>query len=179
MKLLKSKPGDERLIHDQTADWVDRSSALSRLVADGRRDLEPIARQWLQDSDIDLAREALGMLLSYWRRSHHAHEYVETAIRWLATAEDSDQRWDAASALGSYLYLPGDHPKDDVLRALLAALEHDEDESVQEQCYMALLHHVSPQEKIAFLERRRHNFDRATDVRWDLLAPLRERYGKS
>ena len=176
MKLLKAKPGDERLIHDETADWGERSSALSRLVADGRRDLEPVARQWLQDPDPELAREALGMLLTFWRRSPHAHEYVETAIRWLETAENPDQRWGAASALEDYQSLPGDHPKEDVLRALLAALEHDEDESVQEECYMALLRHVAPQENIAFLRRGSHEFDRDIDVRWELLAPLRERH---
>jgi hypothetical protein len=178
MKLLKAKPGDERLIHDQTADWVDRTSALSRLAADGRRDLEPVARQWLQDPDPDLAGEALGLLLRYWRRSPRVHDYVETAIRWLETAEDPDKRWAAASALGSFVYLPGDYPKEEILGALLATLERDEDESVQEECYRALLRHVAPQESIAFLGRGRHDFDRTKNVRWDLLAPLRERHGK-
>jgi hypothetical protein len=178
MKLLKAKPGDERLIHDQTADWGERSSALSRLAADGHRDVEPVARQWLRDPDPDLAGEALGLLLRYWSRSPRAHEYVETAIRWLETAEDPDRRWRAASALGSFLYLGGEYLEEEILGALLAALEHDEDESVQEQCYMSLLRHVAPEENIAFRRRGRHDFDRTTDVRWDLLAPLRERHGK-
>lgn len=178
MKLLKAKPGDERLVHDQTADWVDRTSALSRLAADGRLDLEPVARQWLQDPDPDMAGEALGMLLTFWRRSPHVHDYVETGIRWLETADDPDKRWGAVAALGGFLYLRGEYPEEKILRALLTALEHDEDESVQDACYRALLRHVAPEEGIAFLRRGRRDFDRATDVRWDLLAPLRERYGK-
>jgi hypothetical protein len=177
MKLLKAKPGDERLIHDQTADWVDRTSALSRLAADGRRDLEPVARQWLQDPDPAMAGEALGLLLTYWSRSPRVHDYVETAICWLETANDPDKRWGAAAALGGFLYLPVEYPKEEILGALLAALEHDQDESVQKECYKALLRHVAPQENIAFLLRGTRDFDRATDVRWELLAPLRERHG--
>ena len=177
MKLLKAKPGDERLIHDETADWVDRTSALSRLAADGRRDLEPVARQWLQDPDPNMAGEALGMLLTYWRHSPRAHDYVKTGIRWLETAEDPDKRWGAVAALGTYLKRTSEYAQE-IIPALLIALEEDEDESVQEQSYMALLRCVAPEENIAFRLRGSHEFDRATDVRWELLAPLRERYGK-
>jgi HEAT repeat protein len=177
MRPRKARPGDERLIHDETADWGERSSALSRLAADGRLDLEPVARQWLQDLDPYLAGEGLIKLLIYWRNSPRSHEYVEVALRWLEIDEDPNKRWAAASALSECLYLRGTYAET-IIPALLAALEQDEDQSVQEECYKALLRHVAPQESVALLDRGSLDFDRASDIRWDLLAPLRERYGK-
>jgi hypothetical protein len=177
MRPPKAKPGDERLIHDETADWVDRSSALSRLAADRRLDLEPVARQWLQHSDPGLASEGLGLLLTYWRNSPRVHDYVEVAIQWLESAEDSDMRWTAASSLGTFLKRTSRYAQE-IMPALLTALEQDEDDSVQESCYTALLEQIAPEEALNLPRDSVEPFDRATDVRWDLLAPLRERYGK-
>jgi HEAT repeats len=177
MRPRKARPGDERLIHDPTADWGERSSALSRLAADRRLDLESVARQWLQDRDPLLASEGLTHLLIYWRDSPRAHEYVQLAIQWLETGEDSDMRFAAVSALGSFLYLQGEC-FGEIIPALLTALEQDEDENVQEACYTALLRQI-PGESGEPLAPDKVFFDRATDVRWDLLAPLRERYVKN
>lgn len=174
MRPPKAKPGDERLIHDETADWADRGSALSRLAADRRMDLEPVARQWLQDPDPGLASEGLGQLLNYWRNSPHVHHYVNVAIQWLESADDSDMRWTAASSLGTFLERTSRFEQE-IIPALLTALEQDEDEDVQEACYAALLKQIAPKEPREFLRR---DFDRSIDVRWDLLAPLRERYGR-
>jgi hypothetical protein len=177
MRSRKANPGDERLIHDESADWVERSSALSRLAADRRLDLEPVARQWLQDPDPGLASEGLIQLLIYWRDSPRVHEYVEVAIHWLETAEDFDRRWAAASSLGTFLKRTSRYAPE-IIPALLTALEEDEDQSVQETCYEALLEQVAPEEALKLPRASVEPFDRATDVRWDLLAPLRERYGK-
>lgn len=177
MRRLKARPGDEHLIHDETADWGERSSALSRLAADRRPDLEPVARQWLHDPDPGLASEGLIHLLIYWRDSPRVHEYVEVAIQWLEAAEDSDMRWAAASSLGTFLERTSRYAQE-IVPALLTALEQDEDESVQEACYMALLRQVAPGESGVLVDPDKIFFDCAADVRWELLTPLRERYGK-
>jgi hypothetical protein len=171
VKKKKSKPGDERLIHDENQDWVERASALARLAADGRRDLEPVARGWLRSSDPYLAVDALGMLLTYWCQSSRVQDYLATAMEWLEHAGDPFMRTSSARSLASYMSLRQD-PRSDILRALLKGLEHDADDTVQEACYEALLEQVAPG---TALERRRsfiEPFDRHTHVRWDLLAPL-------
>lgn len=178
MKLLKARPGDERLIHDETQDWAERGSALSRLAADGRRDLEPVARDWLHGDDPELAVEALGHLLTYWRDSPRAREYVKTGIGWLETRSDPWVRNATITCLTTFLELRDTH-RDEILSALLRTLERDEDPVVQEDCYKVLLEQVGKPEEIKNIPHHRvRDFDRATDVRWDLLAPLRERYGK-
>lgn len=177
MSPRKARPGDERLLHDTTADWGERSAALSRLAADGRRDLvEPVARHWLQDPDPCLASEGLSHLLIYWRDSPRAHEYVEVAIRWLKTSEHWNMRSTAASSLGTFLERTSRYA-DEIIPALLTALEQDKDESVQEACYEALLQHVAPGESAVLKAPDKILFDRDRDVQWDLLAPLRERHG--
>lgn len=176
MKRMKAKPGDEMLIHDDREDWVERTSALSRLAADGRLDLEPVARQWLDSDDPSLASEALGLLLIYWRTSPRVHDYVVRALAHLETADDAEVRAAAASSLQFFLKRQPRYLQE-IVPALLRALEQDEDESVQEACYEALLDQVAPEEALKFPRASIEPFDRATDVRWDLLAPLRERYG--
>ncbi len=178
MKLMKARPGDERLIHDETQDWVERSSALARLAADGQRDLEPVARDWLHSDDPELAVEALGQLLTYWRASPRVQEYVKVGMGWLETRDDPGVRSATVTCLSTFMELRHDH-RDEILGALLRTLERDEDPVVQEHCYEVLLKQLGMPEE---LEKLPHPsvrfFDRATDVRWELLAPLRERYGK-
>jgi hypothetical protein len=182
MRPPKAKPGDERLIHDETQDWVERGSALSRLAADGRLDLEPVARDWLYGDDPELAVEALGHLLTYWRNSPRVHGYVKTGIGWLATSAKPGVRSATITCLETFMRLSSDMQlvpdhRDEILRALLRTLERDEDPVVQEHCYELLLTHLGMPEE---LEKLPHHsvrfFDRATDVQWDLLAPLRDRY---
>lgn len=179
MRMKKAKPGDELTIHDETQDWVERGSALSRLAADGRLDLEPIARAWLQSADPYLAIEALGLLLSYWRNSPRVHEYVATAMQWLETAEDSFMRFAAANNLAHHLqlgYLEQRQEADgEILGALLHALENDEADGVREICYEALLRRVAPEEAKEFPRPARERLSRKLDIRWDLLEPLRAR----
>lgn len=176
MRKNKARPGDERTIHDEREDWVERGSALSRLASDGRRDLEPVARQWLTSEDRQLAREGLQLLLSYWCDSPRAQEYVCTAIKWLESSEDPDIRAAAASNLGMFLRVRQAF-LDEIIPALLDALEEDDDAIVQEACYTALLWQVDREEALKFPRVGVYHFDRDTDVRWDLLEPLRERFG--
>ncbi|HWN68394.1 MAG TPA: hypothetical protein VNM90_12210 [Haliangium sp.] len=61
---------------------------------------------------------------------------------------------------------------------MLTALERDEDELVQEACYTALLWHVDREQALKFPRVGVYHFHRDNDVRWDLLASLRERYGQ-
>jgi HEAT repeat protein len=177
MRRMKARPGDEALIHDEREDWVERSSALMRLLADGRRDLEPVARQWLKSDEPSLASEALGVLLIYWRESPRIYEYVTHALHQLATADAPEVRSSAATSLRSYVER---EPQflDEIIPALLRALESDDDEFVQQACYMALLWQIDREEALKFPRPGVYHFNRDTDVRWDLLAPLRERYGK-
>ena len=177
MRPRKARPGDEHLVHDEQQDWVERGSALSRLAADGRLDLEPVAREWLHGDDPDLAVEALGQLLTYWRDSPQIHEYVKTGIDWLETMNDAGVRAATITCLATFLELRRDH-RDEILRALWQTLERDEDPTVQEDCYRALLKQVMLEEEKNIPHPNVRFFDRATDVRWDLLAPLRERYGE-
>jgi hypothetical protein len=176
MKLLKARHGDERLIHDQTQDWAERGSALARLAADGRRDLEPVAREWLHGDDPELAVEGLGHLLSYWRDSPLTHEYVKAGLDWLETRNDPWVRSATVTCLSTFLKRRHDY-RDEILSALLQTLERDEDPIVQEHCYKVLLKQLGMPEEIKKLPHHSVRFfDRATDVRWDLLAPLRERH---
>jgi hypothetical protein len=174
-KQKKAKPGDERIVHDESQDWVERGSALTRLAADGRRDLEPVARAWLRSDDPYLAVEALGKLLTFWLDSPHVHDYVTTAILWLESAKDPYKRTAAARSLGSYMSLRQE-PRDDILRALLRALEHDVDDAVQETCHETLLEQVALEAALELPRSSIEPFDRNTDVRWDLLEPLRARF---
>jgi HEAT repeats len=177
MRPRKAKPGDEALINDPREDWVERASALSRLAADGRLDLEPVARRWLDGDDRDLASEALAMLLTYWRNSPRIHDYVGRALQQLTTEDDPEMRAAAVTSLKLFLK-PEPRYLDEILPALLNALERDDDELVQQACYMALLWHVDREEALKFPRVGVYRFDRDKDVRWDLLAPLRERVGK-
>lgn len=177
MRRKKAKPGDEKLIYDEREDSVERSSALSRLAADGRLDLEHVARQWLTSDDYHLAGDALSMLLTYWRSSSRIHDYVNTAIKWLQTSEHPLARSNAAICLGRFLK---SHRQfvDEIVHALFIGLEQDEDEIVQARCYEELLKYISLDEAHKFCLPRERPFDRNTDVRWDLLEPLRRRFAR-
>jgi hypothetical protein len=180
MRKKKAKSGDEQLIHDETQDWVERSSALSRLAADRRQDFESVARAWLRGEDPELASEALGMLLTYWFDSPRVHEYVATAMQWLETAEDSFMRFSTANNLAHHLQLRSLEQRQEadgeILGALLHALENDEDDEVREICYEALLRRVAPEEAKTFPRFARERLSHKLDVRWDLLEPLRARF---
>jgi hypothetical protein len=185
MRPRKARPGDERLIHDEAQDWAERGSALSRLAADGRLDLEPVARDWLHGDDPELAVEALGQLLTYWRTSPRVHEYVKTGIGWLETRDNPWVRNATITCLATFMKLSSDMKlvpdhRDEILSALLRTLERDEDPVVQEDCYSVLLKELGMPAEIENIPHYSvRDFDRATDVRWDLLAPLRERYSKN
>ena len=183
-KPQKSRPGDEQLIHDETQDWGERGSALSRLAADGH-DLESVARDWLHGDDLELAVEALGHLLIYCCDSPRAHEYVNTGIGWLKTMSDPGLRSGTVTCLKSFLALAADRRlipdhRDEILSALLHALQRDEDPIVQESCYEVLLEQLGLREEIEKLPHHSVRFfDRDIDVRWELLAPLRGRHVKN
>jgi HEAT repeats len=138
----------------------------------------PLHGSGCRTPDPYLAGEGLIKLLICCRDSPRAREYVEIAICWLQAAENSDMRWAAASSLGTFLERTSQHAQE-IVPALLTALEQDEDESVQKECYTALLGQIAPGESGVLLAPDNIFFDRATDVRWDLLAPLRERYVKN
>jgi hypothetical protein len=89
-----------------------------------------VAREWLYGDDPELAVEALGQLLTYWRGSPRAHEYVKTGIGWLETLNDPALRSATVTCLSTFLELRQDH-RDEILSALLRTLERDEDLFVQ------------------------------------------------
>src|SRR5690606_30122003 len=113
---------------------VDRASALSRLAADGRTDLIPLAREWLSHKHPMLRSEAVGMLLVFWR----LEEDVPPVIGVLHDDPDDSVRGAAARALSTFLKRTNHH-RDMILRALVRQLERDDDEITQRSCYEQLL----------------------------------------
>src|SRR5690606_30150695 len=114
MRLEKQRPGDDCVVHDESADPVDRASALMRLACDGRRDLIPLARRWLGHHDPLLRAEAVNLLLSFWGLDQD----VPAALVLLRDDRDPSVRSMAARSLCTYVrYSEALH--DDILRALV------------------------------------------------------------
>jgi HEAT repeat protein len=173
MRLVKHLPGDEQLIHDESADVVERASAFSRLASDGVRSIRPVAVEWLAHEDPLLRGEAIGKLITYWEEDAD----VEAGLLMLAGDPAWDVRSSAAYSLGSYLFrseaLENREPKHKrrILAALIRQLETDPDDFVQAACYEALVRALVPGGASPTLS---DPFDREREVDWDLLAPWRE-----
>jgi hypothetical protein len=109
---------------------------------------------------------------------------VKTGIGWLETRNDPWVRSATVTCLSTFMELSSDMKlvpdhRDEILSALLRTLERDEDPVVQEHCYEVLLKQLGMAKELENIPHPSVRFfDPATDVRWDLLAPLRERYGK-
>ena len=165
MRRRKQRPGDEQLLHDETANVAERASALLRLAADGRSDLIPVAKAWLEHDDVLLRSEGINMLLSFWR----LEEMVPKVVEMLHHDLDSDVRTMAADALSTFVRRT-EAQKDYILGEIVAQLEREDDPISQLSIYEALLDHVLPIDQHPKLP---YHFNRDTDVNWDLLAPWR------
>ena len=158
---------DLRNLTDQAAEPADRAEALMRLAhwEKGQYDrLEPTIVGLLDDASAMVRGGAIKTLLAWQRDSH-----VESAIRLLQTDHDEDwtARANAAYALGNYALNTG-RSRERIIRALTAALRHDPEWPVQEQCYESLLQLLRPEQTIA---SNGGEFDRERDVDWELLRP--------
>lgn len=87
MKHKKSTPADLQMLHDESADPVERSSAIPRLVADGFTDFEATLVALLNHPHFILRGEAIKVLLSKWQLA----KYMNHAVRML----HSDSDWSA------------------------------------------------------------------------------------
>jgi hypothetical protein len=166
MRRTKQRPGDERLLYDESADEVDRASALLRLAADGRADLVSVAQAWLTHDNVTLRAEGINMLLSFWRRA----DAVPAALDLLHHDPEPDVRAMAAGALSSFVKIT-QSDRDHILAELVEQLEREEDPIVQHSLYETLLPHVAPGAD----HRLPHHFDRERDVNWELLRPWRSK----
>jgi hypothetical protein len=167
MRRTKQRPGDEQLVHDESADPVDRASALMRLAADGRTDLVDTAIAWLSHPESMLRSEAITKLLVFWRRENQ----FSTVLDLLHHDPDPDVRAAAACALSTYIEHAPSHG-DEVLRALVHQLEHEDDRAAQACYYEELLRHILPREAVPDIP---HLFERERDVDWELLRPWRSK----
>lgn len=163
---MKQRPGDEELLYDESADSVERASALMRLASDGRTDLVEVARAWLKHADGMLRSEAANMLLSFWRLESE----LEATIALLHEDAEHDVRSMAAHALSTFLERTQRH-RDRILCALVRQLEHDSHWIVQRACYEELLKHLDRERAQTELPYR---FVRERDVDWVILAPWRQ-----
>jgi hypothetical protein len=167
MRRRKQRPGDEKLVHDETADPVERASALMRLAADGRTDLVDTAIAWLSHPESMLRSEAVTKLLVFWRRENQFSAVLDL----LYQDPDPDVRVAAACALSTFIEPVPSH-RDEVLRALVHQLEQEDDRAAQACYYEELLRHILPKGTVPDVP---HLFDRERDVDWELLRPWRSK----
>ncbi len=165
-----TRPPDEDIARDEAADWVERSLALSRLATEGRMDLEEIPAAWLESPDARLRAEGVARLLTHWIASPNLEDHLAAALRQIAQDLDPVVRASAAGALAGYLMLLGAREAR-IMRALVSALERDDDWVVQRRCWEELLALVAP---ARLVDVPRHSFDREHDVDWSVLARWRD-----
>ena len=161
MKIFKSKPRDLIIASDETADVVERSSAIARLRFDGCTELEPLLVKLLQHKSFLLRRDAIVTLVGFWEKS----EYVETALRMLQADPDESVRSGAAYALAEFVLNTGTN-RQNVINSLTKQLQRETQFGVQEECYKSLLKLVAPHK---LMQTAQTTFKRERDVDWNLL----------
>lgn len=163
MQRLKSKIEDERKIHDERIDAVERSSAISRLRFDGYEGMESLLVKLLKHPSFLLRRDAVVTLVGFWRKPEH----LNAAVNLLHKDADETVRSGAAFALGEFVTPTGEQ-KIFVVSELTKALKTDSQPNVQEAIYKALLKILEPTRQLPAAQTA---FKRERDVNWNLLAP--------
>ena len=164
MKRRKSREGDERLIHDESANVAERASAIFRLAVDGFTEMEPYLVELLSHKEYLLRAESIKVLLGGWGKERH----LDKAIEMLHYDLEYEVRSSTAFSLDGFVvrFEDGQKHKERVLKELIKQLQNDEDQFVQRQCYVSAL---------LIIENKRigvevqDNFNREKDVDWNLL----------
>jgi hypothetical protein len=165
MERRKSRPGDEKLIYDESADPVERAGAIFRLAVDGYPHMERLLTSLLNHSNYMLRSQSIKILLGGWEMA----EFSEKALEMLDSDPDWEARSGAAYALSKFAKSGvGKEYKSQIIRALVSSLIKDDDEAVQESCYEELLSLIAPEKGHVELPLL---FDRNRDVDWSLLEP--------
>lgn len=166
----KSASADWSLLEDQDAPVHERSSAMTRLCADGHSaKLVPQAEAWLEHPQ-PLLRETAVKLLLLWRGST---QHLPVIFEMLHT----DPSWWVRPAIADYLvgeWVFTSETRDDILRHIVQQLEVDEDADAQMGLYRALLKAFIPKRADRpKLPSDARAWDRDRDVDWSLLGPWR------
>ena len=157
---MKAHPNDKKLIHDETADPVERSSAASRLAADGYSGLLPLLIGWLTHDQWLLRVDSAKMLILL--------EYqpaLAATIDMLCNDAVDEVRLCAPTALLAVRSWDS-NPIADIIPIFVQQLSVEKDESVVESIYEALLEAIGEGEKAADISLY---FDPKNDIDWDLL----------
>ena len=162
-KIRKQHPGDVQLVRDESADPVDRASAMMRLAVDGHWEMIDLADQWLARDELELRVEAVGLLVGYWK----LEDRIPITIEHLKHDPHTDVRSRAAAALVDFLNRTGKH-RDRILKVLVHQLQNDTDYLVQRYAYELLLRTLLSERPIP---EPPYAFDRGRDVDWSLLRP--------
>jgi hypothetical protein len=163
----KSTPQDDIIARDESADPIDRESAIGKLTVDRLYEFEPLFAELLNHPSHYLRGKCVYSLVGFWNRV----EYLERALEMLRTEPEWEARQDAAHALTSFvLYSKICTPvqRERIILELVRALTADEDEFVQKACYEDLIEILAPERKLIQLP---DYFDRNRDVDWNLLKP--------
>jgi hypothetical protein len=159
--MKKARPDDRRLIHDTSADRVDRASAAARLAADGQNDHLPLVFSWLDDEDWHLRTEATSLLLTGWR-----HEpALLPSIRLACDDPNPLVREGVAVSLGSLSRWAVEHRRA-IVAPLMARLRVEPDPDVASALYAALLSLTGSDRDPDDLP---FDFDVSRDVDWEPL----------
>ena len=157
---MKARPNDKKLIHNEAADPVERSSAALRLAADGYHGLLPLLIGWLTHDQWLLRIDAAKMLLIL--------EYqpaLKATIDMLCNDPVDEVRLCAANALLAVRCWDS-NPIAEIIPIFVQQLSVEKDESVVETIYEALLEAIGEEEKAADIP---HYFDPANDIDCELL----------
>jgi HEAT repeat protein len=166
MRRRKAHPEDEKLIYDEAADPVERSSAMLRLAVDGFGQMEPLLQELLKHSHEMLRSEAISILLGGWKKA----TYFEHGVQMLHSDREPQVRSSVALALCQFVSRneEGTKYRDRVIRELTRALLQDQDGFVRSGCYEEILKLHNPGK---FNFDLPDELDLERDVDWSLLKP--------
>lgn len=173
MKRIKSTTEDEKILTDQNADLVERSSSAKKLLSDGYGEVVvPVLEQWLNHKEASLRDDAVSLLLA----SLGHEKYVGKAIEMLHNDPDDIVRGDAARGLALFCaeFIEGEKHEEQIVKELLLALLQEEDLFIQRDCYKGLCRIIKNEDWKYYDEK--DYFDRNQDVDWRMLQPYLEEY---
>lgn len=163
MQRRKSTPNDDALLQNDSADPVERASAMTRIGIDNLKHFETTIAGLLNHPNFILRGEAIKVLLGKWEMS----KYLNDAVQMLRSDSEWSARADAATAMSTFTqFTKQSHEL--VLSELINCLMNDEHRSGQKSCYEEILKILAPSKDWTSLPNR---FDRERDVDWNLLKP--------